>query len=162
MRESAPDDRPAAPDGASGADFTQDIPGDVSDEPGATAGLSDRFGRLAASVAAAVETRVQIAALEFAEERDRAKDRLVLVLVAAVSAGFAVLAANALAVALLWPHIGWASLALLIVLWTVVAAVAGSRLSQMAARDRRPFSATLAEFERDRAWIAERFARRPR
>ena len=157
MRDAASDDRPAAPDAAAGAD----LPDDVSDQADATAGLSDRFGRLAASVAAAVDTRVQIAALEFAEERDRAKDRLVLVLIAAVSAGFAVLAANALAVALLWPHIGWASLALLTIVWAVVAAIAGSRLSQMAARERRPFSATLAEFERDRDWIAERFGRRP-
>jgi uncharacterized membrane protein YqjE len=162
MRDAAPDDRAAEPDGASGADIPIDPSGDDADGPGTTAGLSDRFGRLAASVAAAVETRVQIAALEFAEERDRAKDRLVLVLVAAVSAGFAVLAANALAVALLWPYIGPMSLSLLIVLWALVAAVASSRLSKMAAHDRKPFSATLAEFERDRAWIAERFGRRSR
>lgn len=158
MQAPASDARPAGPVRASG----DDLPDGVSDEPAPSAGLSDQLGRLAASVAAAVDTRVQIAALEFAEERDRAKDRLVLVLVAAVSAGFAILAANALAVVLLWPHIGWGSLVVMIVLWTIIAAVAGSRLSSMAGRDRRPFSATLAEFERDRAWIAERFARRPR
>ena len=68
---------------------------------------------------------MQIAALEFAEERDRARDRLVLVLVIAIAAAFALLAANTLVVALLWDRLGWVTLALLTLLWAAIAALAG-------------------------------------
>lgn len=131
-----------------------------SDGGAAPAGLRDLLGRLAASVASTVDTRVQLAALEFAEERDRARDRLVLVLVAAIAAGFALLALNALVVAVLWDRLGWVTLALLFGLWTAIAAGAGWRLAQASRREQRPFSATLAEFERDRDWLVERFGRK--
>ncbi|MFM1988941.1 MAG: hypothetical protein RJA99_1898 [Pseudomonadota bacterium] len=134
--------------------------GPSPDDAPSPAGLRDLLGRLAASLASAVDTRVQLAALEFAEERDRARDRLVLVLVAAIAAGFALLALNALVVAVLWDRLGWVSLALLVALWTAVAAVAVARLSQASRREQRPFSATLAEFERDRDWLVERFGRK--
>jgi uncharacterized membrane protein YqjE len=124
-------------------------------------GVRDTLARLAASFAAAVDTRVQIVALEFAEERERAKDRLVLVLVAAIASGFALLAANALLVVALWDRFGWTTLAALTVAWGLVAWLAVRRMALLARREKRPFDATLAEFSRDRAWIAERLGRGP-
>lgn len=153
MHDAEPPAGPRDPAAGAGSGPTPD------DAPG-QAGLRELLGRLAASLASAVDTRVQLAALEFAEERDRARDRLVLVLVAAIAAGFALLALNALVVAVLWDRLGWVSLALLVVLWTAVAAFAGMRLSQASRREQRPFSATLAEFERDRDWLVERFGRK--
>lgn len=135
---------------------------DADDATAASPGIRDLLGRLATSVAGSIETRVQLAALEFAEERTRARERLVLALVAAIAAGFALLAANALVVVLLWDRLGWGSLALLTALWLVVAGVAAWRLSVTARREQRPFAATLAEFERDREWLADRFGSRPR
>jgi uncharacterized membrane protein YqjE len=126
------------------------------------AGVRDLLGRLAASVASAVDTRVQLAALEFAEERDRARDRLVLVLVAAIAGGFALLGLNGLFVVLLWDRLGWVALLLPTLLWLAVAALAAYRLSVASRREQRPFAATLAEFSRDRAFLAERFGRGPR
>jgi uncharacterized membrane protein YqjE len=120
-------------------------------------GIRELLGRLAASIASAVETRVQLAALEFAEERERARERLGLLLLAAISAGFALLAANALFVVLLWERLGWVSLALLTALWSAIAGFAAWRLAIASRRAQRPFAATLAEFERDRAFLGERF-----
>jgi uncharacterized membrane protein YqjE len=141
---------------ASGSARTPD-PSEPADADRPTPGVRDTLGRLAASVAAAVDTRVQLVALEFSEERERARDRLVLVVVASIAGAFALLAANTLLVALLWDRLGWITLAGLTVAWSAVALVAVQRMSALARRERRPFDATLAEFERDRAWIADRF-----
>jgi uncharacterized membrane protein YqjE len=147
-----------------GASSAGPASGDATDSPGngatGSAGIKELLGRLAASVASAADTRVQIAALEFAEERDRARDRLVLVLVIAIAATFALLAANTLVVALLWDRLGWITLALLTLLWGAVAALAGRQLAIRSRREQTPFSATLAEFGRDRAWLMERFGKR--
>ena len=130
--------------------------GDATDPPrdGATGsdGIRDLLGRLAASVASAADTRVQIAALEFAEERDRALERLVPLLIMTIAA----------AVALLWDRLGWITLALLTLLWAAVAGLAGWRLAVASRREQTPFAATLAEFGRDRAWLMERFGKRRR
>lgn len=149
-----------------GASSAGPASGDATDPPGNSAtgsdGIRDLLERLAASVASAADTRVQIAALEFAEERDRARDRLVLVLVIAIAAAFTLLAANTLVVALLWNRLGWITLALLTLLWAAVSGVAGWRLALASRREQTPFAATLAEFGRDRAWLMERFGRRRR
>ncbi|MFO0461685.1 MAG: phage holin family protein [Burkholderiales bacterium] len=133
-----------------------------SDDASVPPGIRDLLGRLAASLASAVDTRVQLAALEFAEERDRASDRLVLVLVAAIAAGLALLGLNGVVVTLLWERLGWVALLLPTLLWTAVAAVAIRRLSIASRREQRPVAATLAEFSRDRAFIVERFGKGPR
>jgi uncharacterized membrane protein YqjE len=136
--------------------------GDASSAGGRAPGIRDLLGRLAASIASAVDTRVQLAALEFAEERARARDRLVLVLVAAIAGGFALLGANAVIVALLWDALGWVALLLPTLAWTLVAGLAAWRLSVASRREERPFAATLAEFERDRAFLVERYGKGPR
>ena len=151
MREApAGSDRPDAP------------PPGASDPGDMPAGIRDLLARFVASAAGAVETRVQLAALEFAQERERARDRLVLVLVAAIAGALALLALNALVVVAFWDRFGWMSLAALTLLWLAVAAMAAWRLSIGAQREERPFAATLAEFERDRAWLSERFGGRRR
>ncbi len=130
-----------------------------SDDASLPPGIRDLLGRLAASLASAVDTRVQLAALEFAEERDRTRDRLVLVLVAAIAAALALLGVNGVFVALLWDRLGWVALLLPTLLWIAVAALAFRRLSIASRREQRPFAATLAEFSRDRAFIVERFTK---
>jgi uncharacterized membrane protein YqjE len=147
-------------DAQAGPPAGEDAAGTPRPEP--PPGIAELLGRLAASVAGTLETRVQLAALEFAEERDRTRGLLVLGVVAAIAGFLALLALNALVVALAWPRLGWGGLALLSVFWIVVAAAAAMRLSAQARRAQRPFAASLAEFERDRAWIAERFGPRSR
>jgi uncharacterized membrane protein YqjE len=155
MREAA-SGSPGTQEPAASGETADDAPGSASP------GIRDTLGRLAAAVASAVDTRVQLVALEFAEERERAKDRLALMLVAAVAATFALLAANTLLVVVLWDRLGWITLAGLAVVWGVVALVAVRRMAALAKREQRPFDGTLAEFARDRAWIAERIGRSDR
>ncbi|HYF61119.1 MAG TPA: phage holin family protein [Burkholderiaceae bacterium] len=129
---------------------------DEADDAFARPGLKALLARVAATLAGSIETRAQLAALEFAEERERTRDRLVLLAVVAIASAFALLAINALAVALMWTRLGWGGLFVVALLWTAVAAVAATRLVAQSRRDRRPFDATLAQLERDRAWLAER------
>jgi uncharacterized membrane protein YqjE len=138
----------------------EDAGGPARAEP--TPGISELLARLAASFASTLDTRVQLAALEFAEERERTRGLLVAGVVVAIAGFLALLAVNALVVVLAWPRLGWIGLALLAAFWIVVALVAASRLSAQSRRAQRPFAATIAEFERDRAWIAERFGPRSR
>jgi uncharacterized membrane protein YqjE len=147
----------AAPSSRTAHDTPVGDAGPPRSAPSGGAGLRDLLGRLAASIASTVDTRVQLAALEFAEERDRARDRLVLVLIAAIAAGLALIALNALIVAVLWDRFGWGSLLGLTALWGAVAGIAVWRLAQASRREQGPFAATLAEFERDRVWLLERF-----
>ena len=141
----------------------RETPSDASGDADAAAGeravpgIRELLGRLAASLAGAVDTRAQLAAIEFAEERDRARDRLALLLLATLAGGFGLLAFNAMVVVLLWERLGWVSLALLTVVWLALAGTALWRLAVASRREQRPFAATLAEFERDRVWLAERF-----
>jgi uncharacterized membrane protein YqjE len=146
-------------DGAPGADRPGSGSGTAPPDARArtSPGIRDLLGRLAASVASALDTRVQLAVLEFTEASDRARERIVLVVIAAIASAFALLAANVLFVLLLWDRLGWVSLAILTLLWLAVAGFAGLKLAALSRRTERPFAATLAEFERDRAWIAERF-----
>ena len=111
------------------------------------------------SVARAART----ASRQLATARREQKDAALLAMAdSLLEAQEAVLAANALVVALLWDRLGWGSVALLMGLWLVVAAFAGWRLAIASQREQRPFAATLAEFGRDRDWVIERFGRRPR
>jgi len=136
---SSPDDEPAASDGS---------------------GIRDTLSRLASTVLSAVDTRVQMATLEFAEERERAKQRLVLMLTVAIALAFGLLAAQALLVVVTWHTLGWRTLAILTGLWLVLAVVAGWKLSATTNREARPFATTLAELHRDRVWLIERLGRR--
>jgi uncharacterized membrane protein YqjE len=148
---------------AGGADrSTRADPPSQEERTRSSAGVRDLLGRLAASVLSALDTRVQLAALEFAEERARTRDTLVLAVVAAIACGFALLGANALFVVLAWERLGWVALLLPTLAWAAIAALAAWRLTTAWRREERPFAATLAEFSRDRAFFAERFRKEPR
>lgn len=138
-------------------------PPQAAAEPGApTPGIADTLSGLADTLVSAIGTRVQIASIELTEAQERAKRRLVLLLVCAISAGFALFALQALWVAVAWPTWGWRTLALLAVGWCVLAGLAAWRLTTASQREPRPFAATLAELDRDRRWLAERLRRTPR
>lgn len=143
---------------APGGDAADPPPG-PAEAPRGPPGIAGTLSQLAQTVLSALDTRVQIAAIELAEERERAKRRIVLLLVCAVASAFALLAAQALVVALAWPSWGWRTLAVLTVAWCALAAFAAWRLAAAAQREQRPFAGTLAELERDRRWLAERLRR---
>ncbi|HVL55364.1 MAG TPA: phage holin family protein [Burkholderiaceae bacterium] len=121
--------------------------------------LRDAVHRTGESLLALLRTRAELAALEFAEERDRARDRLLMVMVAAVAATFALLALTGLVVAYFWDTHRLAAIAAVAAFYALVTALAIWRLKTRWP-PQPPFAATLAELERDREWLASKLGRK--
>ena len=119
--------------------------------------LHGAAGRLATALLDAGRTRIELAALEFEEARARATDNLVLVLVAAAAFGFALLAASMLVVVLFWDTYRIAALVIMTLVYLLIGVFALWRVSEHKKSDPPAFAATLAELDRDRAFIASRF-----
>jgi uncharacterized membrane protein YqjE len=131
----------------------------VSDgTPGrAGGGLRGALGQLGSSLVGLLRTRLELAALELNEERDRAIEALILVNVAALAFAFAVLAASTLVIVLFWDTHRIAALLAMTIAYLLVGIVAAWRFSRRRPADAPPFRGTLAELERDRAWLADEF-----
>ena len=127
----------------------------------APGGLRDALERLAAGALSLVQTRAELAALEFDEARERAKDRLVLIVVAAVCFANGLLAATAFVVVYFWDSYRLAALGAVTLAWLLGGVLALWRVSVRQRTDPRPFAATLAELERDREWLSEHVRRDP-
>ena len=119
--------------------------------------LHGAAGRLASALLEAGRTRIELAAVEFEEARARATDNLVLMLVAAAAFGFALLAASMLVVVLFWDSHRVAALIVMTLVYLVIGVFALWRVSEHKKSDPPAFAATLAELERDRAYLASRF-----
>jgi uncharacterized membrane protein YqjE len=135
----------------------------VNDElPGARheAGLRGALGRLVESALALLRTRAELAAIEFTESRDHARDQLVLLAILGSALAFAWIALCALVVVAFWDTHRLLALGSIAALHLVVAGVAWSRLRAAQAASTPPFAQTLAELERDRRWLAEQFRSR--
>jgi uncharacterized membrane protein YqjE len=121
-------------------------------EPGAerpVAGLGGALSGLAATTVAMLRTRLELATVEFEEQRERTKLMLVLVVIATVFSCFALVALSVLVVALLWNSYPFAALWGVVVAYVVIAALALFALRKNAKDQGRPFAATLSELERD-------------
>ena len=127
----------------------------------ASGGLRGALARLAASALSLVETRAELAALEFDEARERAKDRLVLVVAAAVCFANGLLGATAFVVVYFWDSYRLAALGAVTLAWLLGGLLAIWRFSVRQQTDPRPFAATLAELERDREWLSKQVRRDP-
>jgi uncharacterized membrane protein YqjE len=127
------------------------------DERAPSSGLRDSLGRLAHATLALVKTRAELASLEFAEQREHAKERVVLLAIAGAGFAFAWLAANGLVVAYFWDSHRMMALLGIAAAHLAVGIVALWRLDARQRSDPAPFSGTLAELERDRDWLAEQF-----
>jgi uncharacterized membrane protein YqjE len=137
--------------------------GEPDEAPAGTVeGLRDHLAQLAGGLASGVDTRIRIALLDLAQERERTRDRVVLAFIVSIATLFACMTLNALGIALLWEALGWRSLVLSALVWLLVAAVAGWRLVLLSRRSTPPFAGILAELEKDRRWIRERFRRSSR
>ena len=123
---------------------------------GSSRGLRGALLQLGTALLGLAHTRIELAAVEFDEARERAAARLILVLVAAGSFAFAVLAASALVVVWFWDTYRIAALCGVVLAYLVVGSVALWRLAVRKRSERPPFAATLAELERDRAFVAEK------
>lgn len=116
--------------------------------------MGPALARLADSLLAAVVTRGRLAGLELIEERERLLRRLALLVAGVLLLALAALFGGLLIVAALWathrvPAIVGTGLAFLL--------AGGALLWRASPADRSgasPFSATLAEFEKDRAALS--------
>lgn len=124
---------------------------------GSGRGLRGALGALGTSFVGLVHTRLELASLEFDEVRARMLARLVLLLAALVSLAFALLVASALVVVLFWDTHRIAALCAVTIAYLLIGLIALWRLSSRTRSDAPAFAATLAELERDRAWLSDSF-----
>lgn len=119
-------------------------------------GLRDALARLGQSLLSLLRTRAELVALEYHEERDQLFERAVLILVAVLFLAFAVLAASALVVVWFWDTHRVAAMAGVTAFYALIGIGALWRLRARQRDAAPPFAATLAELDRDRAWLAGR------
>lgn len=125
-----------------------------------TGGLRRALARAGTASLTLLRTRIELASVEFQEERARTFGRLVLLAVVMLAFGFAVLAASALVVVLFWDTHRVAAIACVTLFYVAVGAFALWRLSALRDSSPAPFAATLAELERDAQAFADEFHER--
>lgn len=123
----------------------------------ARGGLRGALGNLGASVLGLMRTRLELAAIELDQERERAIEALILVHVAVLSFAFALLAASTLVVIWFWDSYRIAALSSMTIAYLVIGLVALWRFTRPRRPDDRPLAGTLSELERDRAWLVDEF-----
>ena len=126
------------------------------DSPGyaPAAGLRRALSRVGVAAIELVRTRIELATLEFSEQRERAKLNVILAFVAGTFLAFAVLCASALVVIIFWESHRVMAIAAVTAVHLVIGVGALLRLRAAERAAPPPFQATLAELERDRQWLA--------
>jgi uncharacterized membrane protein YqjE len=117
-------------------------------------GLGNALGQLAAAAVDLLRTRAELAALEFDEARDLAKDRITLLVVGLGCLAMATLGATAFVVVYFWDTYRLAALGAVTLAYLLAGVLALWRFSVHRQNDPKPFAATIAELERDRAWLS--------
>ena len=123
-------------------------------ERGTTRGLGVGLAQLAAAAVDLLRTRAELAALEFDEARELAKDRITLLVIGLGCLAMATLGATAFVVVYFWDSYRLAALGGVTVAYLLAGLIALWRFSIHRQNDPKPFAATLAELERDREWLA--------
>lgn len=117
-------------------------------------GLRGSATRLGASLLGLARTRLELASIEFAEERDRIQQQLTMLIAAMGMFLFAVLFAAVWIVVYFWDTNRLTAIAIVALVF-VAAGAALLMVRAKAARDApTPFAATAAEFESDRKALA--------
>ena len=120
-----------------------------TDETPRAGGLSDAIFRLGGTVLALLRTRLELATVEFEEERERATELLVLVLSGVLLALFALLFASIFVIAYFWEAYRLWAIAGVTLFYVALAALTFMRLQQRRRDKPAAFSATLAELGQD-------------
>jgi uncharacterized membrane protein YqjE len=127
---------------------------DASDGEGRVAGLKPATLRLLAGAVGLARTRLELASVELAEERERVTSVVALAAAGAILATLAVAALTLGIVAYFWDSYRFQAIGALVVVYGALAAFAFLRARSIARRRPTPFAATIAEFEKDRAILA--------
>jgi uncharacterized membrane protein YqjE len=124
-------------------------------------GLRHGLAQAGVSVLELLRTRLELASIEFAEERERTKARLILMIVAALFCAVALLCASAFVVLWFWDTHRLAAMGTVTVAYVVIGTGAALRLRASLHSPSSPFAQTLAELERDREWLSAMIRDRP-
>lgn len=128
----------------------------MPEEAGRAGGLLDSLRNLARTFLAAVQTRLEIVASEFEEERARLARIALLAAVAAFSLGLAGLLAVLFLVVLFWDSNRLLVIAVIAGMFLAVGVSAYLLLRAALAERPRLLSATLAELRKDRDELGEK------
>lgn len=122
-----------------------------------SAGLGNALSQLGASALAMLRTRIELATVEFTEERERAKEMLLLVLSTVLVALLALLFASVFIIAYFWDSYRLTAVGAVTGFYLALAVIFLIRLRQRMLQRHTPFAATLSQLEED----AEALRRRP-
>jgi len=103
---------------------------------------------------ALAHTRVELASVEFAEERQRLKRSAMLIAGAVFMFSFALLGIAAWIVVYFWDTYRLEAIAAVTLAFAIVGGFLLWRNAALARESPTPFSETLAELAKDRAWLA--------
>lgn len=121
------------------------------------AGLASALSQLAATALAMVRTRLELATVEFTEERERAKEMLLLLFSTVLVVLFALLFASVFIIAYFWDSYRLSAVGAVTGFYLVLAVIFLVRLKQRMDEKHSPFTATLSQLEED----AEALRRKP-
>jgi len=114
------------------------------------------MAQLGASAIAMLRTRIELAAVEFAEARDHIKDMVLLAAVGLVLGLFALLFASLFVIAYFWDSYRLAAVGGVTVFYIALAVLVFARLRTISRDAAPPFAATLEELEQDAAALRRR------
>jgi len=118
--------------------------------------LRGASARLGASLLGLLRTRLELASVELAEERDRVQQQLTLLVAAMATFMFAALFVATWVIVYFWDTYRLTAIAVVAIVFAGTGAVLLMLRSHAAKTAPTPFAATIAEFERDRAALAGR------
>jgi uncharacterized membrane protein YqjE len=136
-------------------DYVRDNPWQANARP--AAGLASALSQLAATALAMVRTRLELATVEFTEERERAKEMLLLLFSTVLVVLFALLFASIFVIAYFWDSYRLTAVGAVTGFYLVLAVIFLVRLKQRMDEKHSPFTATLSQLEED----AEALRRKP-
>ena len=122
----------------------------VNEEEGVrSAGIFTSSRRLASSLLALVQTRLEIVATEFEEERERLQELVVYGLMSILFISFGMIFLTLLVVLLLWEDHRYMVLAVFSVFYLGLGSIAFALLRRRLRESSRLFATTLAELKKD-------------
>jgi uncharacterized membrane protein YqjE len=112
-------------------------------------GIRGAAARLCAAAIALLRTRVELASVEFAEERERLKAAFALLAVAAVAFGLVAIVVTFGIIAWFWDSYRYEAIVVVALLYAIVGAAALWRHASLRRTAPTPFAATTAALHRD-------------
>ena len=134
---------------------------DERDVPPPRPPLRSSLARLSDAALALLRTRGELAAVEYAEERERLKRSAVTLAVALLMLAFALGGVGLWVVVYFWDTGRLTAIAVVTLVYALLAFVLWRVDSARNDADPAPFSGTFAELEKDRQWLARQAQPRP-